>query len=62
MSAMTPRERIAAAVALEPVDRVPVIPKTELFAMRYSGVPVSTSIKDPDLSWRTLGAADECLG
>ena len=62
MSAMAPRERIAAAVALEPVDRVPVIPKTELFALRYSGVPVSTSIKDPDRFCQTLVTAYDGLG
>jgi len=62
MSDMTARERIAAAIALEPVDRVPVIPKTEVFAMRYSGLPVSTEIKDGDRFRWALDNLYEGLG
>ncbi len=49
MNEMTPRERIAAAISLEPVDRVPVIPKLDLFPFRYRNLKMADVLRDADL-------------
>ena len=46
---MTPMERIDAAIALQPVDRVPVIPMMDFFCARQKGVPLAQFIRDGDL-------------
>lgn len=49
MDEMTPRERIDAAIALEPVDRAPVIPLTTVFSPRFAGIPLAETIRNPDM-------------
>ncbi len=46
---MTPEERIDAAIALKPVDRVPVIPMMDFFCARQKGVTLEQMINDGDL-------------
>ena len=50
MDEMTPRERIDAAIALQPVDRVPVIPLVDVFAARYQRVKLAEIVRDLDLA------------
>jgi hypothetical protein len=46
---MTPFERIDAAIGLQPLDRVPVIPMMDFFCARQKGVELATFIRDGDL-------------
>ncbi|MGB8647817.1 MAG: uroporphyrinogen decarboxylase family protein [Anaerolineae bacterium] len=46
---MTPAERIDAAIALQPVDRVPVVPMMDFYCAHQKGVPVSKFITNGDL-------------
>lgn len=59
---MTPSERIDAAIALQPVDRVPVIPMMDFFCARYKGVPLATFIQDGDLGRDLLEQVFEEFG
>ena len=47
---MSRRDRIAAAIGLEPVDRVPVIAVTETVAPRFAGVTLAQTVRDPVLA------------
>jgi hypothetical protein len=49
MGEMTSRERMQAAMALRPVDRVPVMPKFDLFPFRYRGLKMSAVLRNADL-------------
>ena len=54
---------IAAAVSLEPVDRVPIVYQGEAFSPRYMGVPLATYATDPDVAVSsTLAALDRLEG
>jgi hypothetical protein len=46
---MTPFERIDAAIALQPVDRVPVVPMMDFFCARQKGVPLAKFINNGDM-------------
>ncbi len=46
---MTPAERIDAAIALQPVDRVPVIPMMDFYCAVQKGVKLDKFITDGDL-------------
>ena len=48
MEEMTPRERIQAAIALQPVDRVPVIPMVDVFSARYQRLKLADVVRDAD--------------
>ncbi len=50
MNEMTSRERIDAAIALQPVDRVPIIPNIDIFSPRYQGVKMAQIVRDLDLA------------
>ncbi len=50
MDEMDPRERIDAALAHQPVDRVPVIPMMDIFSPRFQGVKMASVIRDLDLA------------
>lgn len=50
MDEMTSRERIDAAVALQEVDRVPVVLLMSFFCARQQGVPMDKFITDGDLA------------
>ena len=41
--------RIEAAIALEPVDRVPFFPSTNLLAVKYAGISVEQAFYNYDL-------------
>ena len=45
---MNARERIAAVVALEAPDRVPVAPLLDHFAATYTGISNAQLMNDPD--------------
>jgi len=49
MAAMTPRERLEAAIRCEKPDRVPISPMFDFFCARYKGVPVQKFVTDNDL-------------
>jgi uroporphyrinogen-III decarboxylase len=65
MEEMNPRERIDAAIALQPVDRVPIIPLIGYFAARHKGMRLDMWHKDPEAgrkaiedTWDDLGGWD----
>jgi hypothetical protein len=62
MNEMQSRDRVMAAVALEAVDRVPVIPKAELFSLRHCGEKVATAIIDPERYRQTMEITYDDLG
>jgi len=62
MREMTPRERIQAAIALQPVDRVPVIPKLDLFPFRFQGVKLADVVRDADLFQQAVERTNDDLG
>jgi uroporphyrinogen-III decarboxylase len=62
MSHMTARERISAAIALQPVDRVPVIPKLDLFPFRYQNLKLADVLRDADLFWTAVQRTYDDLG
>ena len=54
---------VDAAIALEPLDRVPLVYQGEAFSPRYMGVPLATYAMDPDVAVRTtLAAMDRLQG
>ena len=54
---------VDAAIALEPLDRVPLVYQGEAFSPRYMGVPLATYATDPDVAVRTtLAAMDRLQG
>ncbi len=50
MAEMTGRERIEAAIALQPVDRVPIVPLAENFAARHSAFTMADVVRDFDIA------------
>jgi uroporphyrinogen-III decarboxylase len=62
MSPMDPRERLEAAIALQPVDRVPVVPKCELFAARFVGATLGQVVRDLDVARDVVVQAFDELG
>jgi uroporphyrinogen-III decarboxylase len=62
MSEMTPRERISAAIALQPVDRVPVIPKLDLFPFRYRNMKLADVVRNADLFQQAVEATNDDMG
>ena len=50
MNEMTSRERIDAAIALQPVDRVPIVLNVDTFACRQQGVKLARTLTDWDLA------------
>ncbi len=46
---MKPEERVDAAIALQPIDRVPVVPMMDFFCARQKGVELANFITDGDL-------------
>jgi hypothetical protein len=52
---MTGRERIEAAIALEPVDRVPVVPLGENFAAGHSDFTLADVVRDFDVALEVVG-------
>jgi len=50
MNEMTSQERIEAALALQPVDRVPIILNVDAFSARVQGVKLAQVIRDLDLA------------
>jgi uroporphyrinogen-III decarboxylase len=59
---MTPRERIEAAIRLQPVDRVPVIPKLDLFPFRYQNVKLADVVRRADLFQQAVERTNDDLG
>ena len=52
---MTPRERIEAAINLQPTDRVPVMPLVDvLFPCRYKGIALSEGVRNLDLGRQAI--------
>lgn len=63
MDEMTPVERIEAAIHLQPVDRVPVMPKIDAsYAARSQGVKIAEIVKDSDRAMELLLQTNEALG
>ncbi|MBN1322202.1 MAG: uroporphyrinogen-III decarboxylase [Thermoleophilia bacterium] len=62
MREMTPRERIQAAIELRPVDRVPVIPKFDLFPFRYLGMKLADVVRDADLFQEAVERTNDEMG
>jgi hypothetical protein len=65
MDEMDPRQRIDAAIALQPVDRAPIIPLIGYFAARHKGLRLDIWHKDPEAgrkaiedTWDDLGGWD----
>lgn len=50
MNEMTPRERIDAAIAIQPVDRAPIIPGMDVFSPRFQGVKLAQIVRNLDLA------------
>ena len=46
---MKPEERVDAAIALRPVDRVPVVPMMDFYCARQKGVEFAKFVTDGDL-------------
>lgn len=59
---MTSKERIDAAVRLEAVDRVPVVPLIYQFALRNKGIPHAVGLKDPEMAHKALADTLDDLG
>ena len=51
---MTSKERIEAAINLQPVDRVPALPLVTLFPARYKGMTNADAIRNPDLATKAI--------
>ncbi|MBM3154829.1 MAG: hypothetical protein FJ008_05775 [Chloroflexi bacterium] len=51
---MTSMERVQAAINLEPVDHVPVLPLVTLFPARYKGMTNADAVRNPDLATRAI--------
>ncbi len=62
MKEMTPRERIIAAIGLQPVDRVPVIPKLDLFPFRHQNMKLADVVRDADLFRQAVEITNDDLG
>jgi hypothetical protein len=62
MGGMTCRERMQAAMALQPVDRVPVMPKFDLFPFRYQGLKLADVVRDADLYREAVERTEDDLG
>jgi hypothetical protein len=62
MDEMTPRERINAAIALQPVDRAPIILNMDVFSARYQGVKLAQVVRDPELSRDVIVKTFDDLG
>ncbi len=62
VNAMTPRERISAAIALQPVDRVPVIPKLDLFPFRHQNMKLADVVRDADLFQQAVERTNDEMG
>lgn len=52
---MSPQERIEAAVALQPVDRVPVIPQLDWSVPRWKGLTIAEYMQHPTQETQLLG-------
>lgn len=52
--ALTPKERIEAAINLKPVDRVPFLPLITLFPARYKGMTNAEAIRNPVAATRAI--------
>ncbi len=55
-------DRILGAVALEPVDRVPVVLEYAGFAAHVTDTPMADFLRDPDLNLTTMLAAWDMVG
>lgn len=62
MEEMTSRERIDAAIALKPVDRVPIVPLMGTFSPRFQGVKLADMVRDMDLGRECLMRTFDDLG
>jgi hypothetical protein len=62
MDAMTCRERMQAAMTLQPVDRVPVVPKFDLFPFRYQKLKMSDVLRDADLFRQAVQRTEDDFG
>lgn len=63
MDEMTPVERIQAAIALQPVDRVPITPKIDTsYAARSHGVKIAEVVKNADRGREVLVQTFEDMG
>lgn len=62
MDKMTHRERIDAAITLQPVDRVPVIPLMSFFCARQAGITMEAFLADGDLARDVLEEIFDKLG
>lgn len=62
MNEMGPRERIDAAIALQPVDRAPLIPLMDIFSARFQKVKLAHIVKDLDLARDVMIKTFEDLG
>jgi hypothetical protein len=59
---MTPRERISAAIALQPVDRVPVIPKLDLFPFRHQKMKLADVVRHAELFQQAVERTNDEFG
>jgi hypothetical protein len=59
---MTRRQRVDAAVKLEAVDRVPVVPLIYQFVFRHKGIPHITGLKNPEIAYKALSDTFDDLG
>ena len=62
MDEMDSRERIDAAIALQPVDRVPIIPLMDIVSPRFQGVTQAQVIREPDLGREMMIKTFDDLG
>ncbi|MCL4561023.1 MAG: hypothetical protein M1281_10450 [Chloroflexi bacterium] len=62
MDEMNPRERIDAAITLQPVDRAPIIPLMDIVSPRLQGVKLAHVVKDLDLARDVMIKTFEDLG
>jgi hypothetical protein len=62
MAAMTPVERIEAAIRLEKPDRVPLVPIIDMFSSRYGGINQHDMMFDIDKADRALQRTLDDLG
>ena len=51
---MTSYERIQATIALEPTDRIPVMPIMSAFAMRHGGITQGEAWRDPEKAFQAM--------
>jgi uroporphyrinogen-III decarboxylase len=59
---MSSKERVFAAVKLQPVDRVPVVPLIYQFVFRYKGIPHMVGLKDTNVAFKALSDTFDDLG